>query len=468
MSIDTQNKLLNGAGLQKAFELLKNKLSSGYVAKTSVVPNLYTGVNIGSIDGKDFYAPMAGEAPDLSGYVPSTRTINGQALTTNITLTASDVGVQFIPTLTEGNPIGDLTLNGTTTTLYAPVVSAPSFTYSSNISSAVTLTVGTLSYGVDEFNIEIPGDYITAEALTPYALSSEIPEIPTNVSEFTNDVGYITASDVSIPVTSVNGETGDVVIPVPSISVTQGLTSGVTIGVVSIDNVDTELYAPNPITSLDWSQITNAPSMPTAPVAFSGDYDDLTNTPVGLSYFQNDEGYITAGDISYTPAQTTGITLGYLDVIAADGSTNSYSIYAPSVTVTQTLVSGTEIGSVNGTTLYAPAPAQNNIQVYEISYDSQQSKYVLSNDITYNDIDHDITYNNIPILRMTGSGLNEMFYLSGHTASTIYFRNISLQNMAEIAISESGQDTVITVTNLGINVNGITIVIPADTHTAIN
>ena len=256
---------------------------------------------------------------------------------------------------------------------------------------------------------------------------------------------------------------------VPSISVTQGLTEGITIGVVSIDSVNTELYAPNPITSLNWSQITNAPTIPSAPVAFSGDYDDLTNTPVDVSYFLNDSGYITASDISYHPAQTTGIALGDIDVTSADGSKNSYSIYAPSVTVTQALLNGTEIGAVNGTTLYAPAPAQNNIQVYEISYDSQQDKYVLDNGMSsYNNINHDINSNDIPILRMTGSGLNEMFYLSGHTASTIYFRNISLHNMAEIEISESGQDTVINVTNLGINVNGATIVIPADTHTAIN
>lgn len=69
-----------------------NLYFNNYLTRTSVVPALTTGVVIGSIGGVDIYAPMAGEAPDLSGYVPSTRTVNGKALTTNITLTYSDVG----------------------------------------------------------------------------------------------------------------------------------------------------------------------------------------------------------------------------------------------------------------------------------------------------------------------------------------------------------------------------------------
>ena len=54
----------------------------------------------------------------------------------------------------------------------------------------------------------------------------QIPTIPTNISAFTNDSGYITSSDV------------------PSISVTQGITTGVTVGTISVDSVTTTLYAP--------------------------------------------------------------------------------------------------------------------------------------------------------------------------------------------------------------------------------
>lgn len=64
------------------------------------------------------------------GAVPTSRTVNGKALSSNISLTASDVGAlpstTTIPTVsidqktTSGTNIADITINGTTTQLYAP------------------------------------------------------------------------------------------------------------------------------------------------------------------------------------------------------------------------------------------------------------------------------------------------------------------------------------------------------------
>lgn len=46
-----------------------------------------------------------------------------------------------------------------------------------------------------------------------FITSADIPAVPTNTSELNNDSGFITAGD--IPVTSVNDQTGDIIIDVP-------------------------------------------------------------------------------------------------------------------------------------------------------------------------------------------------------------------------------------------------------------
>lgn len=65
--------------------------------------------------------------------------------------------------------------------------------------------------------------YILPDATGTIALTSDIPSIPTNVSAFTNDAGYITSSD--IPVTSVNGQTGAVTVTDQNVTQTAVSTS---------------------------------------------------------------------------------------------------------------------------------------------------------------------------------------------------------------------------------------------------
>lgn len=55
-----------------------------------------------------------------------------------------------------------------------------------------------------------------------------------------------------------------------------------------------------------------------ATVAFSGDYDDLTNCPIGVSYFNNDAGYLTAHqDISGKADKTARIAKTASDTTAS-------------------------------------------------------------------------------------------------------------------------------------------------------
>ena len=87
-----------------------------------------------------------------------------------------------------------------------------------------------------------------------YALSSDIPTVPTNISAFTNDVGYITSYTETDPI------------------FTNSPAYGITNNDIS-----------------NWNNKSN----------FSGNYNDLTNkptiptVPTNISAFTNDSGYIT-------------------------------------------------------------------------------------------------------------------------------------------------------------------------------
>lgn len=124
-----------------------------------------TGMTSGRINAGDIYSngTKVATISDLSGYVPTSRTINGKALSGNISLTASDVGA--LPSSTTIPTVNNATLtiqkNGTNVQ-----------TFTANQSTNVTANI----------------------------------TVPTKTSELTNDSGFIT----SAPVVSVNNKTGAV------------------------------------------------------------------------------------------------------------------------------------------------------------------------------------------------------------------------------------------------------------------
>lgn len=102
-----------------------------------------------------------------TNYVPTSRTVNGKALSSNISLTASDVGA--LPSSTTIPTVNNATLtiqkNGTKVQ-----------TFTANQSTNVTANI----------------------------------TVPTKTSDLTNDSGFITSADLSSGVTSVAGNTGAV------------------------------------------------------------------------------------------------------------------------------------------------------------------------------------------------------------------------------------------------------------------
>ena len=119
-----------------------------------------------------------------------------------------------------------------------------------------------------------------------------IPTVPTNVSEFTNDAGYITSANVPTNVSEFTNDAGY-------------LTSFTEAQVLSIGH--------------DTIYLTGG-SYVKLPAGFSGDYNDLTNkptiptVPTNVSEFTNDAGYLT----SFTEAQV--LSIGHDTIYLTGGS----------------------------------------------------------------------------------------------------------------------------------------------------
>lgn len=89
---------------------------------------------------------------------------------------------------------------------YIPMVISDGTTnYYANEQGIVTIPAGGSSYTAGT-GIDITNDAISVDS-TVVALKSDIPTVPTNVSAFTNDAGYITAASVPTTATSTSTST---------------------------------------------------------------------------------------------------------------------------------------------------------------------------------------------------------------------------------------------------------------------
>lgn len=142
-----------------------------------------------------------------------------------------------------------------------------------------------------------------------------IPTVPTNISSFTNDAGYITGvswNDVSNkPTLATVATTGDY----------EDLINTPTIPTVPT-NVSSFTNDVGYITSVSWSDVTNKPNF------FSGSYNDLSDkptiptVPTTVSSFTNDAGYITTvawADVTNKPDLTLKANVSDLATVATTG-----------------------------------------------------------------------------------------------------------------------------------------------------
>ena len=164
-------------------------------------------------------------------------------------------------------------------------------------------TIPTVPTDVSAFNND--AGYITMDS---------VPAIPTNVSTFTNDAGYVTSADIPNVPTNDSAFTNDA----------GYLTSFTEQQVLSISH-DTLFLTGGSFVKLpagfdgDYNSLTNRPDL------FSGSYNDLTNkptiptVPTDVSAFNNDAGYITAEQM---PAGMTGTQTG--DIMYWDAATSTW------------------------------------------------------------------------------------------------------------------------------------------------
>ena len=120
-----------------------------------------------------------------------------------------------------------------------------------------------------------------------------IPNVPTDVSVFNNDAGYITAADVPAQVNA------------------------------------------------DWNATTGVAKILNKPTLFSGNYNDLTNkptiptVPTDVSVFNNDAGYITAADVPAQVNSDWNATSGVEEILNKPTNVSAFNNDAGYVTQTQ-------------------------------------------------------------------------------------------------------------------------------------
>ena len=131
-----------------------------------------------------------------------------------------------------------------------------------------------------------------------------IPTVPTNVSAFNNDAGYITGYTETDPQFNAWDKDYNDLINRPVIPTVPTNVSAFNndAGYITLSQVPAQMNA-------DWNATTGAAQILNKPTLFSGNYNDLTNlpqipqVPTNISAFNNDVGYITG----YTEQQVLSI-----------------------------------------------------------------------------------------------------------------------------------------------------------------
>ena len=142
----------------------------------------------------------------------------------------------------------------------------------------------------------------------------DIPTVPTNVSAFTNDAGYITGYTETDPQFNAWDKNYNDLINTPTIPTTVGELAN-DANYITLGQVPAQVNA-------DWNATSGVAQILNKPELFSGDYNDLANTPViptvptDVSAFSNDAGYITMDSVPTNVsafANDAGYITGYTE-----------------------------------------------------------------------------------------------------------------------------------------------------------
>jgi hypothetical protein len=220
--------------------------------------------------------PFYTKSESDSTFVPQTRTVNGKALSGDITLDATDVGA--LPNSTVIPTVNDATLtiqkNGTTVT---------TFTANSATNTTANITVPTKTSDLTNDGADGTDTYVETGDLAAVATSGAYadltgrPSIPTKTSDLTNDSDFV--SDANYVHTDNNFTT-------TLKNKLNGIAAGAEVNVQSD-------WAQTDSTADDY--IKNKPSIPTKTSDLTNDSGFITSAalPTKLSDLTNDTGFIT-------------------------------------------------------------------------------------------------------------------------------------------------------------------------------
>jgi len=302
------------------------------------------------------------------GAVPTSRKVNGKALTSDITLSASDVSAlpssTSIPTKTSDliNDSGFIT--GYTETDPVFTASAAHGITSSDISTWNGKSDFSGSYNdltdkptiptVNNATLTIQKNGTTVKTFTANASSNVTANItvPTKVSDLTNDSGFITGYTETDPVFNASAASGIASSDITAwngkstVSLTRHTTSGTNIADLTINGTTTKLYAPQggggTLTDVTVDG-TSVVSGSVAEIDLTGKAD-VSDIPTKVSDLTNDSGFIGAtlsyytGNIDtlyttsvylYNTNSTTGTfptTAQYGTIVTIGGTSTNFAI----------------------------------------------------------------------------------------------------------------------------------------------
>ena len=259
---------------------------------------------------------------DLDGYVPTTRTVNGKALSSDISLTASDVGAlpdsTIIPTV--NNPTITFTQGGTT---------KGTITLNQSSNQTIEFDAGGSGGGaVDSVNGQTGTVVLDAEDV---GALPDTTVIPTDTSDLTNGAGFITSSALSGYATETWVGQQGYLTGITSSDVTTAL------GYTPYNSTNPSGYQANVIETVKVNGTALTPSSKAVNITVPTNNNQLTNGA----------GYITSSALS---GYKTTITGGATTITSSNLTASRALISNSSGKVAVSDVTSTELGYLDGVT----------------------------------------------------------------------------------------------------------------------
>lgn len=221
---DVQGSIADQTDLQNALNGKQDKLTAG-TNITIDANNVISatggsgGGAVESVNGQTGAVVLT--ASDLGAYVKPTNGIPKTDLASAVrtSLDKADTALQSAPVTSVNSKTGAVVLSASDVGALPSTTSIPTKTSDLTNDSGYITSVPSEYVTESELSTAIAGKANTADLATVATSGSyadltnkpTIPTVPTNVSAFTNDAHYITASGA--PVQSVNGQTGAVTVP---------------------------------------------------------------------------------------------------------------------------------------------------------------------------------------------------------------------------------------------------------------